>query len=167
MASIRVTVAVMAGRMLASSIPWRTARARNSGNSTADSNVEKNFSTVSEPAPQAGTAKVVLAETAPAEQPAAETVSIDDDATPMVARVGGAEAIAEEDVPMGAFDAPVDPAPWVAGLGAIGTALWGVVAVRRRLVMAQQLATFESQVLGNSAVEADAVAVPNAGHQAL
>lgn len=123
--------------------------------------------TVSEPAPQAGTAKVVLAETAPAEQPAAETVSIDDDATPMVARVGGAEAIAEEDVPMGAFDAPVDPAPWVAGLGAIGTALWGVVAVRRRLVMAQQLATFESQVLGNSAVEADAVAVPNAGHQAL
>lgn len=102
-----------------------------------------------------------------AEQPAAETVSIDDDATPMVARVGGAEAIAEEDVPMGAFDAPVDPAPWVAGLGAIGTALWGVVAVRRRLVMAQQLATFESQVLGNSAVEADAVAVPNAGHQAL
>lgn len=123
--------------------------------------------TVSEPAPQAGTAKVVLAETAPAEQPAAETVSIDDDATPMVARVGGAEAIAEEDVPMGAFDAPVDPAPWVAGLGAIGTALWGVVAVRRRLVMAQQLATFESQVLGNSAVEADAAAVPNAGHQAL
>ena len=51
MASMRVTVAVMAGRMLASSIPWRTARARNSGNSTADSNVEKNFSTVSEPAP--------------------------------------------------------------------------------------------------------------------
>lgn len=33
--------------------------------------------------------------------------------------------------------------------------------------MAQQLATFESQVLGNSAVEADAAAVPNAGHQAL
>ena len=59
--------------------------------------------TVSEPAPQAGTAKVVLAATAPAEQPAAETVSIDDDATPMVARVGGAEAIAEEDVPMGGF----------------------------------------------------------------
>lgn len=51
--------------------------------------------------------------------------------------------------------------------GAIGTALWGVVAVRRRLVMAQQLAIFESQVLSNSAVEADAVAVPNAGHQAL
>jgi len=33
--------------------------------------------------------------------------------------------------------------------------------------MAQQLAIFESQVLSNSAVEADAVAVPNAGHQAL
>ena len=122
---------------------------------------------VSEPAPQAAPAKVELAETTSAEQPAAETVSIDDDATPMVARVGGAEAIAEEEVPMGAFDAPVDPAPWVAGLGAIGTALWGVIAVRRRLVMAQRLASFEGQVLGNSAVEADAVAVPNAGHQAL
>lgn len=72
---------------------------------------------MSEPAPQAGTAKVVLAETAPAEQPAAETVSIDDDATPMVARVGGAEAIAEEDVPMGAFDAPVDPGSLGRGSG--------------------------------------------------
>lgn len=96
-----------------------------------------------------------------------EEIAIDDDATPMVARVGGAEAIDEEDVPMGAFDAPVDPAPWVAGLGAIGTALWGVVAVRRRLMMSQKLATFESQVLGNGAAEADVVAVPNVGHQAL
>lgn len=33
--------------------------------------------------------------------------------------------------------------------------------------MAQRLASFEGQVLGNSAVEADAVAVPNTGHQAL
>ena len=103
----------------------------------------------------------------PEAEAVAEEIAIDDDATPMVARVGGAEAIAEEDVPMGAFDAPVDPAPWVAGLGAIGTALWGVVAVRRRLMMSQQLAAFESQVLGDSAAEACTVAVPNAGHQAL
>lgn len=72
---------------------------------------------VSEPAPQAAPAKVELAETTSAEQPAAETVSIDDDATPMVARVGGAEAIAEEEVPMGAFDAPVDPGSLGRGSG--------------------------------------------------
>lgn len=151
-----------------SSAPQQSqSNAQNNDNATGGGFKAGERTAVSEPAPQAAPAKVVLAETAPAEQPAAETVSIDDDATPMVARVGGAEAIAEEDVPMGAFDAPIDPAPWIAGLGAIGTALWGVVAVRRRLVMAQQLATFESQVLGNSSVEADAVAVPNAGHQAL
>ena len=124
---------------------------------------------VSEPATAA--AQSATAETAEAVAAttgaAAEEVLIEDDATPMVSRAPGAEVIVAEAVPLGAFDAPVDPAPWVAGMGAIGTALWGVVAVRRRLVMAQQLATFESQVLGNSAVEADAVAVPNAGHQAL
>lgn len=124
--------------------------------------------TVSE---SAATAQPAATETAGAVEAtagaAAGEVLIDDDATPMVSRAPGAEVIVAEAVPLGAFDAPVDPAPWVAGMGAIGTALWGVVAVRRRLVMAQQLATFESQVLGNSAVEADAVAVPNAGHQAL
>lgn len=124
--------------------------------------------TVSEPA---ATAQPAATETAGAVEAtagaAAGEVLIEDDATPMVSRAPGAEVIVAEAVPLGAFDAPVDPAPWVAGMGAIGTALWGVVAVRRRLVMAQQLATFESQVLGNSAVEADAVAVPNAGHQAL
>ncbi|MEC4272080.1 hypothetical protein VJ923_02760 [Adlercreutzia sp. R25] len=87
-------------------------------------------------------------------------VAIADDATPMVAR--SSAVIPEEEVPLGAFDAPVDPAPWVAGLGAIGTALWGVVAVRRRLVMAQKLAAFEGQVLGNVAPEADASVAPNA-----
>ena len=43
-----VTVAVMEGSTLSSSIPWRTTRETNSGNSTADSVVRKNFSTTSE-----------------------------------------------------------------------------------------------------------------------
>ena len=80
----------------------------------------------------------------------------------MTARTG--EAIPEEEVPMGAFDAPVDPAPWVAGLGALGTALWGVIAVRRRLMMTQRLAAFESQVLGATEAEAETVVASNAQH---
>ena len=51
MPSNRVTVAVMAGRTLSSSSPCRTARETNSGNSTAESEVWKNFSTMSLPAP--------------------------------------------------------------------------------------------------------------------
>ena len=47
----RVTVAVIRGRTLSSSTPWRTTRETNSGNSTLDSVVWKNFSTRSEPAP--------------------------------------------------------------------------------------------------------------------
>ena len=46
-----VTVAVMEGSTLSSSIPWRTTRETNSGNSTADSVVRKNFSTTSESRP--------------------------------------------------------------------------------------------------------------------
>ena len=46
-----VVVAVMAGSTLSSSMPWRTARDTNSGNSTADSVVRKNFSTASERLP--------------------------------------------------------------------------------------------------------------------
>lgn len=93
---------------------------------------------------------------------AVATMVIQDDAVPMTARTG--EAIPEEEVPMGAFDAPVDPAPWVAGLGALGTALWGVIAVRRRLMMTQRLAAFESQVLGATEAEAETVVASNAQH---
>lgn len=125
--------------------------------------------TVSNPASQKlATTNAATAEPMPAtpeDEAAVEEIAIDDDVAPMVARAGGSEAIAEEEVPMGAFDAPVDPAPWVAGLGAIGTALWGVVAVRRRLMMAQQLAAFEHGVLGNTVIDADAVVVPSVGHQ--
>ncbi len=53
MASMTVVVAVMAGRMSFSSMPWRTVRAMYSGNSTAESMVRKNFSTGEEPAPLA------------------------------------------------------------------------------------------------------------------
>ena len=46
-----VTVAVMEGKTLSSAIPWRTTRETNSGNSTADSEVRKNFSTTSDREP--------------------------------------------------------------------------------------------------------------------
>ncbi len=96
-----------------------------------------------------------------------------DDAVPMAARAAektpladcSGVSIADEEVPMGAFDAPVDPAPWVAGLGAIGTALWGVIAVRRRLLMSHKLASFEAEVLGVTAPAETTAAVPGASRQ--
>ena len=51
MPSKLVTVATTEERMLSSSRPWRTTRDTNSGNSTAESVVWKNFSTISLPAP--------------------------------------------------------------------------------------------------------------------
>ena len=89
-----------------------------------------------------------------------------DDAAPMAARAGS--SIAEEAVPLGAFDEPVDPAPWVAGMGAIGTALYATFAVRRRLLMAQNLKTFENQVLGTGVASAvDPAASPVSFHHVL
>ena len=76
---------------------------------------------------------------------------------------GTAAVIVEEGVPLGAFDAPVDPAPWIAALGAIGTALWGLLTVRNRLAMTHRLAALEHQVLGLGAAQADAVRVPGVG----
>ena len=52
MPSKRVTVAVMEGSIFPSSMPAFTLRETYSGNSTADSEVEKNFSTTSLPAPR-------------------------------------------------------------------------------------------------------------------
>lgn len=75
---------------------------------------------------------------------------------------GGAAVILEEGVPLGAFDAPVDPAPWIAALGAIGTALWGLFTVRNRLAMTQRLAAFEHQVLG-VASQAEVARIPGVG----
>lgn len=89
-----------------------------------------------------------------------------DDAAPMAARAGS--SIAEEAVPLGAFDEPVDPAPWVAGMGAIGTALYATFAVRRRLLMAQNLKAFENQVLGTGVAPAvDPAASPVSFHHVL
>lgn len=101
------------------------------------------------------------------------TEEVLDDAVPMAARAAektpladcSGVPIADEEVPMGAFDAPVDPAPWVAGLGAIGTALWGVIAVRRRLLMSHKLASFEAEVLGVTAPAETTAAVPGASRQ--
>ncbi|WP_296010871.1 hypothetical protein [uncultured Adlercreutzia sp.] len=103
----------------------------------------------------------------------AVTEEVLDDAVPMAARAAektpladcSGVPIADEEVPMGAFDAPVDPAPWVAGLGAIGTALWGVIAVRRRLLMSHKLASFEAEVLGVTAPAETTAAVPGASRQ--
>lgn len=111
------------------------------------------------------------AEAATADEVATEEVL--DDAVPMAARAAektpladcSGVPIADEEVPMGAFDAPVDPAPWVAGLGAIGTALWGVIAVRRRLLMSHKLASFEAEVLGVTAPAETTAAVPGASRQ--
>lgn len=114
------------------------------------------------------TAAAAPAEAAPVAASVAEEVpapvAIMDDAAPLVARAG--ESIAEEEVPLGAFDEPVDPAPWVAGMGAIGTALYATLAVRRRLLMTQRLQSFEAQVLGTAAEPSPAPASANA-HQAL
>lgn len=89
-----------------------------------------------------------------------------DDAASMAARAGS--SIAEEAVPLGAFDEPVDPAPWVAGMGAIGTALYATFAVRRRLLMAQNLKAFENQVLGTGvAPAADSATSPVSFHHVL
>lgn len=118
--------------------------------------------TVSEPLAFSGAAegssKAAAAETDDSE------VVISDDEVPMVTRAS--EAIPEENVPMGAFDAPVDPAPWVAGLGALTTAFWGILAVSRRLLMAQRLASFEAQVLGvvPEAAEAEVAVAASASH---
>ena len=51
MPSTLVSAAVIRGRMLLSSMPWRTARATYSGKRTADSQVAKNLDTTSESMP--------------------------------------------------------------------------------------------------------------------
>lgn len=117
---------------------------------------------VSAPAVKAPIKAPVAPSVADVEQP--EVVI--DDAAPMAARAGS--SIAEEAVPLGAFDEPVDPAPWVAGMGAIGTALYATFAVRRRLLMAQNLKAFENQVLGTHvAPAADSAASPVSVHHVL
>ena len=66
---------------------------------------------------------------------------------------------------MGAFDEPHCWVHWVMLIGIILTAVYGIVVVRRRLGMADDVDDYEEQVLGIE--EDETVSAPVAGHQAL
>ena len=59
--------------------------------------------------------------------------------------------IDENGIPMGAFDMPINPAPWVAALGLLGTAIYAVVEVGRRASMTYKLEDFEDEVIDEAA----------------
>lgn len=101
--------------------------------------------------------------------PAAEP--IEDDATPQAAApaertpLAETEEIEDEGTPMGAFDEPHCWVHWVMLLGILITAAYGLVVVRRRLHLADDVDDYEKQVLG---IEDEATeAVPATGRQAL
>ena len=113
---------------------------------------------------------------APAAAPAAATPApaaepIEDDATPQAAApaertpLAETEEIEDEATPMGAFDEPHCWVHWVMLLGILITAAYGLVVVRRRLHLADDVDDYEKQVLGikDEAPEA----VPATGRQAL
>lgn len=66
---------------------------------------------------------------------------------------------------MGAFDEPHCWVHWVMLIGIILTAVYGIVVVRRRLGMADDVDDYEKQVLGIQ--EDETVSASVAGHQAL
>ena len=113
---------------------------------------------------------------APAPAPAAATPApaaepIEDDATPQAAApaertpLAETEEIEDEATPMGAFDEPHCWVHWVMLLGILLTAVYGIVVVRRRLHLADDVDDYEKQVLG---IEDEAPeAVPATGRQAL
>lgn len=94
-----------------------------------------------------------------------EAFAIDEDVAPLAARHG--EVIGEEEVPLGAFDEPADPTPWVAGMGASGVALVAVVAMRRRLLMASRLQAFENSVLNIGSDPLASEPVPHSTYEAV
>ena len=129
------------------------------------------------PAPTpAAPAAPVPAAPAPAAAPAAATPApaaepIDDDAVPQAAApaertpLAETEEIEDEGTPMGAFDEPHCWVHWVMLLGILITAAYGLVVVRRRLHLADDVDDYEKQVLG---IEDEAPeAVPADGRQAL
>lgn len=95
----------------------------------------------------------------------AEAFAVADDVAPLAARHG--EVIGEEEVPLGAFDEPADPTPWVAGMGASGVALVAVVAMRRRLLMASRLQAFENSVLNIGSDPLASEPVPHSAYEAV
>lgn len=78
---------------------------------------------------------------------------------------GSEKAIDEAATPMGAFDEPHCWVHWVMLIGIILTAVYGIVVVRRRLGMADDVDDYEKQVLGIQ--EDETVSASVAGHQAL
>ena len=128
------------------------------------------------PAAPAAPAAPAPAAPAPAATPAAATPApaaepIEDDATPQAAApaertpLAETEEIEDEGTPMGAFDEPHCWVHWVMLLGILITAAYGVIVVRRRLHLADDVDDYEKQVLG---IEDEAPeAVPATGRQAL
>lgn len=128
------------------------------------------------PAAPAAPAAPAPAAPAPAAAPAAATPApaaepIEDDATPQAAApaertpLAETEEIEDEGTPMGAFDEPHCWVHWVMLLGILITAAYGLVVVRRRLHLADDVDDYEKQVLG---IEDEAPeAVPATGRQAL
>ena len=128
------------------------------------------------PATPAVPATPAPAAPAPAAAPAAATPApatepIEDDATPQAAApsegtpLAETEEIEDEATPMGAFDEPHCWVHWVMLLGILITAAYGLVVVRRRLHLADDVDDYEKQVLG---IEDEAPeAVPADGRQAL
>ena len=117
------------------------------------------------PAAPAPAAAPTAATPAPAAEP------IEDDATPQAAAptertpLAETEEIEDEGTPMGAFDEPHCWVHWVMLLGILITAAYGLVVVRRRLHLADDVDDYEKQVLG---IEDEAPeAVPATGRQAL
>ena len=128
------------------------------------------------PAAPAAPATPAPAAPAPAATPAAATPApaaepIEDDVTPQAAApaertpLAETEEIEDEGTPMGAFDEPHCWVHWVMLLGILITAAYGLVVVRRRLHLADDVDDYEKQVLG---IEDEAPeAVPATGRQAL
>ena len=117
------------------------------------------------PAPTPAAAPTVVTTTPAPAAPAAEAIA--DDATPQAAtpRAEAPEQIEDEGTPMGAFDEPHCWVHWVMLIGILLTAVYGIVVVRRRLGLTNEIDDMEKQVLGVEDAETETVAV--AGHQAL
>ena len=124
------------------------------------------------PAPTQAAAPAPAPAAAPAAAaPAPAAEPIEDDATPQAAApaertpLAETEEIEDEATPMGAFDEPHCWVHWVMLLGILVTAAYGLVVVRRRLHLADDVDDYEKQVLG---IEDEAPeAVPADGRQAL
>lgn len=124
------------------------------------------------PAPATTAAAPATAVPTAAVEPAA-TETIQDNATPQAETASAsprsneiAEPIAEEETPMGAFDEPKCSTHWMILIGIIATLIYGIVVVRRRLSMAEDISDFENRILGR-AENPEAEVAPAVGQQAL